>query len=50
MLIAVVVGHLLQWTNSYMIPFFSAASAYIVALLAIHTLSPKRKPTEIEQA
>jgi ACS family hexuronate transporter-like MFS transporter len=50
MVIAVVVGHILQWTNSYMIPFFIAASAYIVALLAIHTLSPKLKPTEIEQA
>jgi len=50
MLIAEVVGHVLQWTNSYMIPFFIAASAYIVALLVIHLLSPKLAPAELEQA
>jgi MFS transporter, ACS family, aldohexuronate transporter len=50
MLIAEVVGHVLQWTNSYMIPFFIAASAYIVALLAIHLLSPRLAPAEIGQA
>jgi MFS transporter, ACS family, aldohexuronate transporter len=50
MLIAEVVGHVLQWTNSYMIPFFIAASAYLVALLVIHLLSPKLAPAELEQA
>lgn len=40
MLIAVVVGHILQWTGSYMIPFFIAGSAYLVALLIVHLLSP----------
>ncbi len=30
--------HVLQWTGSYMVPFFIAA--YLVALLLIHTLSP----------
>ena len=50
MLIAEVVGHVLQWTNSYRIPFFIAASAYIVALLAIHLLSPRLAPAEIGQA
>src|SRR5258705_6202529 len=50
MLIAEVVGHVLQWTNSYMIPFFIAASAYLVALLVIHLLSPRLAPAEIEQA
>jgi ACS family hexuronate transporter-like MFS transporter len=47
MLIAEVVGHVLQWTNSYMIPFFIAASAYLVALLLIHTLSPLLEPAQI---
>jgi ACS family hexuronate transporter-like MFS transporter len=47
MLIAVVVGHLLQWTGSYMIPFFIAASAYLVALFLIHALSPKLTPARI---
>jgi ACS family hexuronate transporter-like MFS transporter len=47
MLIAQIVGHVLEWTNSYMIPFFIAASAYLVALFLIHTLSPKLEPAEI---
>jgi ACS family hexuronate transporter-like MFS transporter len=47
MLIAEIVGHLLQWTGSYMIPFFMAASAYLIALLWIHLLSPKLIPARI---
>jgi MFS transporter, ACS family, aldohexuronate transporter len=47
MLIAEIVGHLLQWTGSYMIPFFMAASAYLIALLLIHLLSPKLIPVRI---
>ena len=50
MLIAQIVGHVLQWTNSYMIPFFIAASAYLIALLIIHLLSPELEPAKIEQA
>ena len=49
MLIAEVVGHVLQWTGSYKIPFFIAASAYTVALVVIHVLSPKLAPAEIAQ-
>jgi len=49
MLIAQVVGHVLQWTNSYMIPFFIAAAAYSIALVLIHTLSPKLEPARIDQ-
>jgi ACS family hexuronate transporter-like MFS transporter len=47
MLIAEIVGHLLQWTGSYMIPFFMAASAYLIALLLIHLLSPRLIPARI---
>ena len=47
MLIAETVGHVLQWTGSYMVPFFIAASAYLVALLLIHLLSPKLIPARI---
>jgi ACS family hexuronate transporter-like MFS transporter len=47
MLIAEVVGHLLQWTGSYMIPFFIAGSAYLIALLMIHTLSPELSPARL---
>jgi ACS family hexuronate transporter-like MFS transporter len=50
MLIAQIVGHVLQWTNSYMIPFFIAASAYLIALLIIHWLSPQLEPARIAQA
>jgi MFS transporter, ACS family, hexuronate transporter len=49
MLIAQIVGHVLQWTNSYMIPFFIAASAYLLSLGIIHLLSPTLEPAEIEQ-
>jgi len=50
MLVAQIVGHVLQWTNSYMIPFFIAGSAYLVALLVIHLLSPQLEPAQIAQA
>src|SRR5262249_43653428 len=49
MLIAETVGHILQWTGSYRIPFFIAATTYLLALLVIHILSPKLAPAEIAQ-
>jgi MFS transporter, ACS family, hexuronate transporter len=48
MLIAQIVGHVLQWTNSYMIPFFIAACAYLMALLVIHALTPHLDPAPID--
>ncbi|HVR27580.1 MAG TPA: MFS transporter [Candidatus Polarisedimenticolia bacterium] len=50
MLIAEIVGHVLQWTGSYMVPFFIAASAYLMALLFIHLLSPKLLPARIGES
>jgi MFS transporter, ACS family, hexuronate transporter len=50
MLIAEIVGHVLQWTGSYMIPFLIAASAYLVALLLIQLLSPRLVPARVGQA
>ena len=47
MLIAEIVGHVLQWTGSYMIPFLIAASAYLIALLLVHLLSPKLAPARL---
>jgi ACS family hexuronate transporter-like MFS transporter len=47
MLIAKIVGHTLQWTGSYMIPFFMAGSAYLIALLVIHALAPRLDPAPI---
>ena len=50
MLIAEIVGHVLQWTGSYRVPFFIAASAYLIALLFIHLLSPKLLPARIGES
>ena len=50
MLIAEIVGHVLQWTGSYAVPFFIAASAYLVALLFIQLLSPALAPASIGEA
>ena len=47
MLIAEVVGHVLQWTGSYMIPFVMAGSAYLIALFLIHILAPKLEPARM---
>lgn len=48
MLIATIVGHTLQWTGSYMVPFFIAGSAYMMALVCIHLLSPRLEPARIQ--
>jgi ACS family hexuronate transporter-like MFS transporter len=47
-LIANTVGHVLQQTGSYTIPFLIASSAYLVAVLLIHLLSPNLTPTRID--
>lgn len=47
-LIAKVVGHVLEWTGSYMIPFVMAGVAYLVALGVIHALAPGLEPARIE--
>ncbi|MDD4871741.1 MAG: MFS transporter [Kiritimatiellae bacterium] len=44
-LIAKVVGYILQWTNNnYTIPFLIASSAYLVALLILHLILPRLQP------
>ena len=47
MLMAKIVGYVLQWTGSYMIPFVIAGSAYLVALIVIQMLSPRLEPAQI---
>jgi len=47
LLIAWVVGHVLQWTGSYMVPFFIAGATYLVALGVIHVLAPRLEPARI---
>lgn len=48
MLMAKIVGYVLQWTGSYMVPFLIAGSAYLVALALIHALSPRLEPVQIK--
>src|SRR5467141_1649041 len=47
LLIATVVGHVLQWTGSYSVPFLVAGSAYLLALVIIHALVPRLEPARI---
>ena len=48
MLIAKIVGYVLEWTGSYRIPFLMAGFAYILALGLIHLLSPDLRPVTLE--
>jgi ACS family hexuronate transporter-like MFS transporter len=48
MLIAQFTGHLLQWTGSYVVIFFVAGSAYLIALAIIHVLAPRLAPVNVE--
>jgi MFS transporter, ACS family, hexuronate transporter len=50
LLIAKIVGYVLQRTGSYAVPFFIAASAYIVALAAVHLLAPRLRPAQLDAA
>ncbi len=48
MLIALVVGMILERTGSYVPIFIIAASAYLFALLVIHLLAPRLEPANLE--
>ena len=48
MLMAEIVGYVLQWTGSYRIPFFIAGFAYLAAVAVIHSLSPKLEPVKLQ--
>jgi ACS family hexuronate transporter-like MFS transporter len=45
--IATLVGHVLQWTGSYRIPFVIAGSAYLLALAVIQVLAPRLEAARI---
>jgi ACS family hexuronate transporter-like MFS transporter len=48
MLIARLVGEILERTGSYVPIFIMAGSAYLVALLVIHLLAPRLEPANLE--
>jgi len=50
MVIAKLIGHLLQSTGSYMIPFLLAGIAYFLALGCVQILSPRLEPADIKLA
>jgi len=47
MLMAKIVGYVLQWTGSYRIPFLMAGSAYLLALAIVHVLTPRLEPANL---
>ena len=49
MVLALVVGELLQRTGKYDLLWVIAASAYLLALLVIHLLVPRLEPAEVTQ-
>jgi ACS family hexuronate transporter-like MFS transporter len=48
MLIALVVGAILQKTGSYVPVFVMCASAYLVALVLVHLLAPRLEPARLD--
>ena len=50
MLIAIVVGEILQRTGSYVPIFFMAGFAYLAALAIIHLLVPSLDPPDLGEA
>ena len=48
MLIAKITGYVLEFTGSYVPVFIMAASAYLIALLVVHILSPRLEPAVIK--
>lgn len=50
MVLALVVGEVLQRTGKYDMLWIIAASAYLVALLVIHVLAPRLEPAKIDDA
>jgi ACS family hexuronate transporter-like MFS transporter len=49
MFIATAVGHLLQWTGSYVPVFLLAGATYLLALLVIQLLAPRLTPPQLDQ-
>lgn len=49
MVIAKVVGYILEWTGSYLPVFIIAGSMYLIALLIFHMLVPKLAPASVDE-
>ena len=49
MLIAKVVGYILEWTGSYLPVFIMAGFMYLLALLVLHLFAPRLEPALVEE-
>jgi ACS family hexuronate transporter-like MFS transporter len=47
-LLQVATGYIVEWTHSYLPLFIVAGTIYLVALAAVHVLSPKLNPAELD--
>ena len=50
MIVAKIVGYILEWTGSYFVIFIIAGSMYLLALLILHLMVPKLEPADVEEA
>jgi len=50
MMIATLIGFLLETTGSYVPVFLMAGSAYLLALLVVHALAPRLEPARLDDA
>jgi MFS transporter, ACS family, hexuronate transporter len=50
MVIAKIVGYILEWTGSYFVIFIIAGSMYLLALLILHLMVPKLEPAAVEES
>jgi ACS family hexuronate transporter-like MFS transporter len=49
MLIAKVVGYILEWTGSYLPVFIMAGCMYLLAFAVLHLLAPRLEPAPVEE-
>jgi ACS family hexuronate transporter-like MFS transporter len=49
MLIAKVVGYILEWTGSYLPVFIMAGCMYLLAFAIFHLLAPRLDPAMVEE-
>jgi ACS family hexuronate transporter-like MFS transporter len=44
----ILVGHVVQWTNSYVPVFAISGVSYLIALLILHAMTPKYAPAQLD--
>jgi ACS family hexuronate transporter-like MFS transporter len=49
MIVAKVVGYILEWTGSYLPVFIMAGSTYLITLVIFHFITPELEPASVEE-